>query len=271
MFDRRILIFLFISIAVHFVAVTFVHRKNLPTPKSEEIVIEIVETKNPSAVEKGQIVEQNEEALNDVVPEKTKYLSQHNQKVVEETKAANTGKFNNKLSGTQQESATQKPQPPDEFGTKPKKDVLAKLTPGYKWPNAGPVSQASSDDYLKDVKDGVQTLLSTREFIYFTYYKRIKGQLAQYWEPKIKDKVMKLIHQGRNIASSGDKITRLIITLDGKGILTKVQVIGASGVKDLDDAAVEAFRAAAPFPNPPKGIIEQDGNIRITWDFVLEV
>jgi protein TonB len=39
---------------------------------------------------------------------------------------------------------------------------------------------------------------------------------------------------------------------------------------DLDSAAVEAFRQAAPFPNPPKGMVEADGTIKIRWDFVLE-
>ena len=43
-----------------------------------------------------------------------------------------------------------------------------------------------------------------------------------------------------------------------------------SGVIDLDSAAVEAFREAAPFPNPPKGMVEGDGTIKIRWDFVLE-
>jgi protein TonB len=47
-------------------------------------------------------------------------------------------------------------------------------------------------------------------------------------------------------------------------------VVGPSGLTDLDDAAVEAFRAAAPFPNPPNGIVEGDGLIRIRWDFILE-
>ncbi len=82
---------------------------------------------------------------------------------------------------------------------------------------------------------------------------------------------MRLFTQGRNIAATGDKITKIIITLDSRGILMKVQVLENSGVKDLDDAAVEAFRAAAPFPNPPKGIADPDGTIKIRWDFVLEV
>ncbi len=72
------------------------------------------------------------------------------------------------------------------------------------------------------------------------------------------------------IASSQDRITRVVIVLNEQGTLVGVQVIGASGVQDLDEAAIEAFRAAAPFPNPPKGIVDQDGKIKIRWDFILE-
>ncbi len=61
----------------------------------------------------------------------------------------------------------------------------------------------------------------------------------------------------------------MIITLDSKGLLETVQVIGTSGLEDMDQSAVEAFRAAAPFPDPPVGIIDPDGKIRIRWDFVL--
>jgi protein TonB len=78
------------------------------------------------------------------------------------------------------------------------------------------------------------------------------------------------MHEGRTIASVEDRLTKVIIILDQKGTLIKVQVLDGSGVQDLDDAAVEAFRAAAPFPNPPKGIIDPDGTIKIRWDFVLE-
>ena len=78
------------------------------------------------------------------------------------------------------------------------------------------------------------------------------------------------MRQGRSIASNTDRITKIVIILDGQGTLQRVQVIGPSGLLDLDDAAVEAFRAAAPFPNPPKGIIESDGTVKIRWDFILE-
>ena len=63
--------------------------------------------------------------------------------------------------------------------------------------------------------------------------------------------------QGRQLASSEDKITRCLITLDKEGKLVKVQVIGNSGVQELDQAAVEAFKSAAPFPNPPKVLLKK--------------
>ncbi len=136
--------------------------------------------------------------------------------------------------------------------------------------SGGGQGPSATDDHLKDVKTGLQTVLSTREFLYYSYYNRIRTKLTQYWQPKIREKMERIMKQGRTIASTGDKITRIVIVLDDKGILRKVQVLSASGVSDLDDAAVEAFRQAAPFPNPPKGMVDSDGTIKIRWDFVLE-
>ena len=240
-----------------------------------------------------QIVEQSEKALNDEVPEDTAYLSRHNQRVAVETKARNHGEFKNSAGGAQNAKATKR------SGKKksPKKarklakgkgalPTLADLTPDFDWgesdksgdgqetlgrnPAAKDVSR--SNDYLEDVEEtGIQTILNTREFKYYSYFTRIRNQLRQNWEKKIREKVKTMLRQGRSIAStSEDRITKVIIILDSGGILQKVQVIERSGVRDLDEAAVEAFRAAAPFPNPPEGMIEKDGTVKIPWDFVLE-
>jgi TonB family protein len=155
--------------------------------------------------------------------------------------------------------------------------VLDKFKPKVDWTamankNAGGdgLDISRSDDHLKDVEKGAQTVLSTREFVYYSYFKRIKGQIQQQWEPSIKGKMMKLMSRGRTVASVEDRTTKLLIILNAKGTLVGVKVLGESGITDLDDAAVEAFKAAAPFPNPPAGIVEQDGTIKIRWDFVLE-
>ena len=130
---------------------------------------------------------------------------------------------------------------------------------------------SASRDYLKDVKKGAQTLLNTHEFIYYSYYQRIRVKIQNFWEPFIRKKIYSILSQGRAIASSQNRITKTIIVLNSLGELITVQVISESGIRDLDEAAVEAFRAAEPFPNPPKGIADANGQIKIRWDFILEM
>jgi TonB family protein len=129
---------------------------------------------------------------------------------------------------------------------------------------------SQTNDYLKDVDKGAETLLSTREFVYYSFYARIRRQLNQHWGGKVREKLTKIFREGRTIASTDDKITKVLITLNRRGDLVRVQVLNDSGIRDLDEAAVEAFKEAAPFPNPPDGIVEPDGTIKIRWDFILE-
>ena len=140
---------------------------------------------------------------------------------------------------------------------------------------AKPVRKAGSEvsqtlDYIKELDPGLETMLSTKEFKYYTFFSRVRQQLNQHWAPKIRTKVDQIYKQGRRIASTDDMITNCLVTLDSSGKLLRIQIIGVSGIRELDEAATEAFRAAAPFPNPPKGMIDPDGTIKIQWRFVLE-
>jgi protein TonB len=206
-------------------------------------------------------------------------LSQFNQKVVKETRARNTGKFNNSAGkglhrGSQkQKSAQDNSFKPLEKGGSP----LDRFKPQVDWSSLAEKNQGGNNldvsrtsDYLKDTEQSIQTQLSTREFLYYSYFKRIKSRIQQYWEPSIKKKIEKMVSSGRQLASAEDRITKLLIVLNEQGNLVQVKIITESGVQDLDDAAKEAFESAAPFPNPPTGIIEKDGTIKIRWDFVLE-
>ena len=134
-----------------------------------------------------------------------------------------------------------------------------------------PGRESASQDYLKDKPKGMQTLLNTHEFVYYSYYQRIRKKIQNFWEPSIKQALTNILAQGRSIASAQDRITKIVVVLDNKGHLVNIQVLSESGLHDLDDAAIEAFRSAEPFPNPPKGLAEKDDHIRIRWDFVLEV
>ncbi len=259
----------------------------LNKPKTVEFVVLDERRENQK---KMQIVEQNEKSLNDEIPDDAKYLSAHNQRVVKESVAQKAGEFKNtgqkfdsnlgaKTAATPPASKQQKAKM--KATSREGLPTLADLRPQFD-PNLqrelNPTKDASqsqaeasrTNDYLKDTPTSLETVLNTREFVYYTYYQRIRTQIRQYWEPSIREKVKKIFAQGRTLASENDHITRVIIVLDKNGGLLGVQVVGESGLKDLDDAAVEAFRAAEPFPNPPKGIVEADGTIKINWDFVIE-
>jgi len=242
---------------------------DLPEPQAlEPVEFTILDTRE---IQKNQQVVEQEKRFNDEKPEDDSYLSKFDQRVKKETKAERVARLKNEAGKPKPAKTAQRVKRGD--GSLPK---ISDLKPTFDWDKIvqnktkHKSAASSTDDYLKDVKTGVQTLLNTREFVYYTYYSRIKQKLRQYWEPKIKQKISRIIRQGREIAAARDRITKIIITLDSNGTLIRVQVVGRSGLEDLDDAAVEAFRAAAPFPNPPKGIVDQDGTIKIRWDFILE-
>lgn len=268
---QPIIIFLGLSLLVHFSFMLSVWLGSGPHQKKSEIVeISYLDGQDFQKHLNKQIVDQAEQ-INDEVDEKAKYLSAFDQKVLEETQAQNTGKFQNTAGGGKPSEKQQ--EKPKEVGEIPS---LKQLTPSFKaqsqhqgqGPNDDEMSQ--SDDHLKEVKSGLQTLLSTKEFVYYSYYSRIKEQIRQHWEPGVREKVKIIYKQGRNIASVRDRVTQVLVTLDKEGTLIRVDVLSPSGIVDLDAAAREAFEAAAPFPNPPQGMVEADGTIKIRWDFVLE-
>ena len=230
-----------------------------------------------------QIVDQSDKSINTEESKNAKYLSKNTQRVEKETIAKNRGEFRN--SPQQQQKQQQRAQQQKNQLTKGAKQVfdpLAETKKSFKdrmvdtvsgeTPSNPSASGSSSQtqDYLKNTDIGVETILNTKEFKYYTYFNRIRRQLSHYWEPKVRDKLTKMFRQGRTIASNQDRITKLLIILNPVGILVNVQVLSDSGVKDLDEAAIEAFKSAAPFPNPPQGIVEDDGTVKIRWDFILE-
>lgn len=248
---------------------------------------------------KQQVVEQDERPANEETPENAKFLSAHNQVIKKQTVAQQLGEFKNrrekksqgdggspqltmdnlkpkldfsKLVERKHEQERELERTLDENAIRvaeQKKQQKETRTASDKIGASG-ADSSQTNDYLKDLEKGAETLLSTREFVYYSFYARIRRQLNQHWGGKVREKLTKIVKEGRSIASNDDKVTRLMITLNQKGQLVKVQVLSDSGIRDLDDAAIEAFQEAAPFPNPPAGIVDTDGTIKIRWDFILE-
>lgn len=299
---RRNVPFIIISLLFHFLLVlSFLEYSYylasvapVKTPQQEP-TIQFVDMADLEKM-RGEIVELDESDIAKTKPKDSKFLSDKNRLVEKETKSMIRGDFKNKKKS--QASAPKAPQAAQEsapavaqdkspemqtfahgdmiVGKKAKeKPKKARSFSDLRVNNVQDMSQtmasqtSSTNDYLKDVVAGAETHLNTRAFLYFTYFNRIKKKLREHWEPLIQKRVRDLMRTGRAIASQEAKVTRLVITLDDHGGLSRVQVATTSGLQDLDETALEALRISAPFPNPPKDLIE-NGYVRIHWDFILE-
>lgn len=130
------------------------------------------------------------------------------------------------------------------------------------------VSGAPSNDYIKDVPKGEETMLNSKEFRYATFFNRVKRGVSDHWNP---GEVYLRHDPYGNIYGVKDRYTVLTVVLDSDGGLSDVSVAHSSGVGFLDDEAVHAFQLASPFPNPPQGLLENDGLIRFQFGFFFEI
>jgi protein TonB len=140
---------------------------------------------------------------------------------------------------------------------------------GLKNGQEGKTGLSANNDFIEDIPLSDMTRLNTVEYKYYGFYHRIKQKLEQYWGNSIQRKAAALWKSGRRIPASENRITSLEILLDGLGNIVKINVKGSSGVRELDDAAIESFNKAGPFPNPPKGMVK-NGLAKIEWGFVVK-
>jgi TonB family protein len=124
-----------------------------------------------------------------------------------------------------------------------------------------------SVDHLEAIEEGDETSLSARKFIYASFFNRLKRSVAQNWDPAT---VWRRSDPNGTVHGFKTRITEVRVSLSPKGDLTKIVVTTPSGVSELDDEAVRSFHAAAPFPNPPDGLIKE-GLITFAFSFYFEI
>lgn len=122
-------------------------------------------------------------------------------------------------------------------------------------------------DHLDGVDEGDGTYLNTREWKYATFFNRVKQAVAQAWDP---NSVLSVRDPNGQMYAYKDRITVLDVTLDERGSLKGAMVQKSCGVDFLDDTAIDAFKHAQPFVNPPKGLADGSGEIRFTFGFYLD-
>ncbi|MEJ7597401.1 MAG: TonB family protein [Kofleriaceae bacterium] len=124
-----------------------------------------------------------------------------------------------------------------------------------------------SVDHLEDVDNGDETALSSKRWVYASFFNRLKRQVAQNWDPQT---VWRRSDPNGTKHGFKSRITEVRVSLAPNGQMSKISVIGPSGVGELDEEAVRAFHAAAPFPNPPDGLVK-DKLITFAFSFHFEI
>lgn len=153
----------------------------------------------------------------------------------------------------------------DEMAEKTKSAQALGLEKG----KAGTNGLSASNDFVEDVPLGDMTNLNTTENMYYGFYHRIRQKLEQHWGTSIKDKAKNLYRSGRRMPASENLITAVTVILNDRGNIVDIKIEGTSGIRELDQAAIESFNKAGPFPNPPKGLLV-GGRATIQWGFVVK-
>ncbi len=123
-------------------------------------------------------------------------------------------------------------------------------------------------DDLRGVEEGDETLLNSRSFKFAGFLNRVKETVGRVWVQRVQDEAGKRDPTGQ-LYSYRDRRTVVEFTLDKQGEITEVKVAASSGVQYLDEVAVDAFRIVQRFPNPPPGLLQENGEVKLPFAFTL--
>jgi TonB family protein len=259
--------YFFLLIFITHVGILFLHLQR-SSPKSAEVTpLKVRILRDLEA--KRQIVESEDPTTVTISQEKA-FLSDKDRSFDRQTKARVVEKFQKAAKGNRGKkdlslSAL--------GGAAPQKNPFQKAAREYSDAKRGSKSEAggrsvsATSDYLAEIPEGDLTHLNTVEYKFYGYYYRIKQKLEGFWGRSVREKAEILAGKGRMI-SDQELITALRITMNQDGEIVDVVILGSSGVLELDQAAIESFNEAGPFPNPPKDLIV-DGRVIIEWGFVV--
>ena len=126
---------------------------------------------------------------------------------------------------------------------------------------------SGTQDYLRDVDEGEETALNAKRWKFATFFNRVKEQVQNHW--KAGQEYQRRDPTGA-IYGAQDRFTLVHVQLRSDGSLAKASVAQTSGVDFLDDTAIEAFKQAQPFPNPPHQLVRA-GLIDFDFGFYVEI
>jgi len=126
---------------------------------------------------------------------------------------------------------------------------------------AGSPSNDMIDEAMKE-----RTALNAREYLYAAFWNQVKQLVGFYADQTLTN------NRPRSALTKSQYVVWLKGLIAPDGSLHAIDVSRSCGIPEWDQALIEAFELAAPFADPPEGLVKPDGFIHIEgFAFTIQV
>jgi len=259
---------LVLSLCFHAVLVwILLHGKfDLPVSQNDTTEVVIIERDNSQKPRKILIDPDNKkpDPVRDL-KEEADFLSQFTQRVKKRLAVRELGPSQNA-----QPQARPKGDPEGIAGTERRGQGDGFLAPGGGQAlRTMAMGRSSLSQLVPGVEEGSFTALNTDQLEFYAFYARSNEQIRNRWVTLIREHLDQVSARDMEVLARRNRSTQVEILLTPSGEFARSIVHSSSGDKGLDQAAVESFRIAAPFPNPPREMVKADGYIHLHYVFTL--
>ena len=203
-------------------------------------------------------------------PKEADYSSEWDQKVERETRSSKVSSKPHPAPASEQRTASNPPVEPQREFKKVQgigqRTSVPKVNLMPSWQELAQYSGSAFNDHLEDVEEDAQTRLNTFEWKHASFFNRMKESISEQWSP---DREVRIHDPEGILLGRKDRYTLVEVFIDPKGNLVDVNIKKSSGVFYLDDEAVRALKAAAPFPSPPHMIFKEKSTFSFSFGFYV--
>ncbi len=188
----------------------------------------------------------------------SRFFSEQQQRFEKETIAENLGTFQNRRAQVAQQPAPEV----SNDGAGPN------FFPTTNTAVSREERQSSVNFQVPNLARGEMTFLNSDFSTYASFYNRITPKIVWNWGNNVDD-IALFPHMREKLRQKLAWKTRVELILDSEGHFRDIIIVNSSGSFELDNAVQAALENAAPYLNPPTGMIGKDKTVRIQGEFTV--
>lgn len=188
----------------------------------------------------------------------SKFFSEEQRNFEKETVAQDYGKLQNKKLAPKSAAEV------DKTDTSPGPNFM----PVQNQKDSQDERQSTVNFQVPNLAKGDFTFLNSDFSTYASFYNRITPKIVYNWGNNIDD-IALFPHMREKLRKKLRWTTRVEMVLNRKGHFQNIIIINSSGSDELDQAVVDSLRDAAPYLNPPTGMVEKDGTVHVMGEFTI--